>query len=238
MRIIVLTLFASALWLRASGSEIPLAVEGSGSKKVDALVLQLVSMRPAPHPSGYTGMTVEEDMALPYMTPQVGAAILNLKRMGTVIFPDLVKHLRDDRYSFSDVSACWANLTVGDAVLDVLSDGHYMIPGYKFRHTPSGSVVYLSFKDYLDARNPEKWAEWAKTKSRFQIQMDFIDWCVSKEQERGFTDEVQRKGVLARYAQAREEARKQYSEPGGAANRGQPVSSETNRTSATAGPGG
>src|ERR1039458_4801819 len=110
-----------------------------------------------------------------------------------------------------------------------------MIPGYKVRQTPSGSAPYLSFKAYLDARGPEDWASWAKSQTRLSIQLGFIDWCVSREHERGFTDEAQRKEVLASYAQAREEVRKQYSEPGGAANGSQPIRSETNTTSSAAG---
>jgi hypothetical protein len=176
-------------------------------------------------------------MAVPYMTPQVSNAIVQLKAMGTAVSPALVKHRRDDRYSFSIIVAAWDNCTVGDAVLDVLSDGHYMVPGYKFRKTPSGSAPYLSFKDYLDSREPTKWASWAKSKSRLDVQFDFIDWCISKEKERGFVDELQRKGVLARYAEAREDAKRQYSGPGGASNRNQPVHSKTNQTSAAAGSG-
>ena len=213
MRNLAFILLGSALPLLAL--DLPLTVEESGSKEVDALVLQLVSARPAPHPSGFTGTTVEEDVAVPYMTSQVSNAIAKLKAMGTTALPALIKHLRDDRYSYSTVVASWDNRTVGDAVLDVLSDGHYMVSGYKVRQSPSGSAPYLSFKDYLDTRGPEHWSSWAKSQTRLSIQLDFIDWCVSKEQERGFTDEAQRKDVLANYDLARKDARKQYSEPSG-----------------------
>jgi hypothetical protein len=214
MHTLAFILLGSALPLLAL--DLPLTVEDSGSKEVDALVLQLVSTRPAPHPSGYTEMTAEEDAAVPYMTSQVSNAIAKLKAVGTTGLPALIKHLRDDRYSYSTVVASWDNRTVGDAVLDVVSDGHYMVSGYKVRQSPSGSAPYLSFKDYLDARGSEHWGSWARSQTRLSIQLDFIDWCVSREQERGFTDEAQRKEVLASYDQARKEARKQYSEPDGA----------------------
>ena len=236
MRSLLLILVGLAAAVHAT--DIPLTVEESGSKDVDALVVQLVSTRPAPHPSGYSLTTADEDMAMPYMTAGVSNAMAKLKAMGTSIFPALVIHLRDDRYSFSDISAAWDNLTVGNAVLDVLSDNHYMFCGYKARQTPSGYAGILSFDDYLKAREPVKWAAWAKSKNRLEIQLDFIDWCVAREQERGFVDEAQRKALLKTYAEARETVRKQYSEPGGAANRGRPAASETNRTSAAAGPGG
>jgi hypothetical protein len=230
----ILLLLLLGLAVGVQGAEIPATVEESGSKAIDALVVQLVSARPPPHPSGYSLLTAGEDVAMPYMTARVSNAIAKLKAMGTAIFPALVMHLKDDRYSFSDISAAWDNLTVGDAVLEVLSDNHYMFSGYKARQTSSGFAGFLSFNDYLKARGPVKWAAWAKNKSRLDIQLDFIHWCVVKEQERGFIDEAQRKKVLNIYAEARETVRKQYSEPDGAANRGQPIPSDTNRTSAAA----
>ncbi len=232
MRGIFLILFRSAISIQAFAADIALGGENSGSKDVEALVLQLVSTRPAPHPT-----TLEEEMTIPYMTPQVSNAIAKLKAMGTTIFPALVKHLVDDRYSFSTIVAAWDNCTVGDAVLEVLSDGHHMFSGYKARKTPTGSAVYLSFRAYLRDREAEKGADWAKNRNRLEIQLDFIDWCVAKEEKRGFIDEAQRKHLIERYAEAREQVRNEYSEPSGAANRSQPVRSETNRTPAAAGSG-
>jgi len=214
--------------------DVQLTVEDSGLKEVDALVLRLISDRPAPFPSGYWGQAIDM-MPVPYVTLQVSDAMARLKQMGPPMFPALVKHLRDDRYSFSSISAAWDNLTVGDAVIEILSDGHYMYSGYKGRQTPSGFAVYLSFDAYLKDKGAEKWAEWAKDKTRLQIQMDFIDWCVVKEKARGFTDADQEKSLLARYQQARERVRKEYSEPDGAANGSQPIRSETNSTSSAAG---
>jgi hypothetical protein len=237
MRPLVLVLFGFALCLQALASDVPVTVIDSGSKEVDALVLQLVSRQPAPHPSGYSQMTVAEDMAGGYMTAQVSNAIVKLKAMGPAIFPALVQHLRDGRYSFSRISSAWENLTVGDAVVEVLDDGHYMHSGYKHRKTPSGTDgMYLSFKDYLKARGPEDWADWAKDKTRLAIQEDFIEWCVVKEKARGFTDADQEKSLLATYQRARERVRKEYSEPDGPANGSQPIRSETNSTSSAVAP--
>ena len=195
-----------------------MTVEDSGSKKVDTLVLQLISDRPAPFPSGYSGSAIDMMPGRPYMTAPVSNAIARLKAMGPPIFSALVKHLRDDRYSFSDISAAWDNHTVSDAVVEVLSDGHYMYSGYKGRKTPSGFAVYISFEDYLKDKGLEKWAEWAKDKTRFEIQMDFIDWCVAKEKARGFIDADQEKKLLVTYQEARERVRKEYSEQGAAGN--------------------
>ena len=211
----LLFLFAAVVSIAALAADLPLAVEDSGSKEVDRLVLQLVSTRPAPHPNGYSDMTAQEEMAVPYMTTQVSNALVRLKAMGPVIFPALVRHLRDDRYSFSVIVAGWLNLTVGDAVVEVLSDGHEMYSGYKGRERPSGWVAYLSFEDYLRAQGAEQWADRAKSKTRLEIQLDFIDWCVAKEEERGFTGEAQRERILQTYKQARDRVTKQYSKPAG-----------------------
>jgi hypothetical protein len=202
----------------------PVSVEESGSAKVDALVRNLVSKRPAPYRSGYPDPPTAVVFANRYSTPEVEAALKSLTEMGPAVFPALVKHLGDDRYSYSGVVAAWLNFPVGDAVVEVLDDGHYMHSGYKVRETPSGSDGgYLSFDGYLRARGAEAWAEWAKSKSRLEIQMDFIDWCIEKENARGFVDEAQKKQVLGNYESARQRVKKEYSEPGGAANDSQPI---------------
>jgi hypothetical protein len=205
------------LWMACAipawAADVQVQVQDSGSKAVDALVIKLVSARPAPFPSGYSDPEIDKlEFLNGYRTLQVSNAIASLRKMGPPIFPALIKHLHDDRYSYSEIIEAWDNQTVGEAVIDVLSDGHDMYSGYKWRHTPTGSGGnYLSFADYLKAKNPEKWAEWAKDKTKLQIQLDFIDWCVEKEKERGFTDEVQKKELLERYEQGRERVKKEYS---------------------------
>ena len=87
-----------------------------------------------------------------------------------------------------------------------------MHSGYKFRKTPSGSgAVYLSFNGYLKDHGVEAWADWAKSKSRLEIQIDFIDWCIVKENERGYVDEVQKKHIIQNYESAKQQVRKEYS---------------------------
>jgi hypothetical protein len=215
MRILAAVLVLATVELSSMATDLPMVVEDSGSKEVDKFVLQLVSTRPAPYPSGLWPIPAQAEtfIFMPYMSFQVSNAIVRLKEMGPSIFPYLIKHLRDDRYSYSDIVAAWLNHPVRDAVIEILSDGHYMFSGYKSRKTLVGSADYLSFEDCLTARNPEKWAAWASGKSRLQIQMDFIDWCISEEQKRGFMDEQQRKAVLGNYERAREEVRRQYSGP-------------------------
>jgi len=198
--------------LTSAAGEIPVTVEDSGSRDVDAWVRQLVSRRPAPYPSGYHRMFDNMVLARPYRTLEVEKAIEELKRMGPRVFPALVKHLADDRYCYSGVSAAWVNFSVGHAVVNVLSDGHYMHGGYKWRETASGSAGFPSFRDYLNARDPVKWARWASRKTRLEIQENFIDWCIALEEKRGFADETQRKQILGNYQRARERVAKEYAE--------------------------
>lgn len=131
--------------------------------------------------------------------------------MGPGIFPELIKHLADRRYSYSQIVAAWVNHNVGDAIINILCDEHYMHSGYKGREGPNGSELYLSFEQYLRAREIEKWADWASTKTKLEIQEDFIQWCILEEEKRGFTDEKQRERILRRYQDARAEVARHYS---------------------------
>ncbi len=209
----------------------PVAVEESASPKVDELVRGLVSSRPAPYRSG-SGAPLSVMLADRYSTPEVELALKALKAMGPAAFPALVKHLGDDRYSFSRVVQGWVNFSVSDAVIEVLDDGHYDHGGYLSREVPTGpGAGYLSFEAYLKARGAEAWAEWARSRSRLEIQMAFIDWCIEKEKERGFVDDPQTKRILGNYETARQRVKKQYSDAGGAVNRLEPTGSQTNRES-------
>jgi len=110
--------------------------------------------------------------------------------------------LKDDRYSYSYILAAWLNFSVGDAVIEILSD-HWDLPyEYKDRPTPSGEMNAFAFRDYLFERGPEKWAEWAKDKSRSEIQMDFLHWGLAKEEQRGFVNDQQRKEIVNAYKAA------------------------------------
>lgn len=233
MRPSVIAVLFTVLAYPVQAGDAPVTVENSGRKDVDALVLQLVSQRPAPYRSGDHHLEIDT-VNMPYMTPAVSNSISKLKQMGPSIFPALVKHLGDDRYSYSSISAAWDNFTVSDAVIEVLSDGHFMYSGYKGRETPSGSAGYLSFEDYLIDKRPEKWAVWAKDETRLEIQMDFIEWCVAKEKLRGFTDADQEKKLLTTYERAREKVRKEYSGQG-AAKGSQQFRPVTNSTPSAAG---
>lgn len=187
-------------------------VENSGNREVDALVSKLVSKRPAPYPAGEIDTPDAVVFADKYATAEVVASIKRLKELGPPIFPALVKHLYDNRYSYSMVVEAWVNCSVGDAIVEVLDDDHPMHCGYKWRDTPSGNGGgYLSFGHYLKDRDAAVWAEWAKTKSRLEIQLDFIDWCVRKENERGYVSDKQKADLLARYENARDKMKKLYS---------------------------
>lgn len=80
----------------------------------------------------------------------------------------------------------WYDQTVGGVVMDILSESLSDItwPGYIMRDTPTAPVTAPNFYDYFRDKGPAKWAEWAKNKTRVEIQMNFIDWCIAREQRR------------------------------------------------------
>lgn len=198
---------------RIDRHELEIVVEGSGSTEVDTLVKQLVSGRPAPYPDGYWPVPMEFVIGSGYATPEVSNAIVLLKLKGPNIFPYLITHLQDDRYCYSGSVQAVDNYTVGQTILDVLCDGELWGPVYmEGRNTPNGRCGFLTFAEYLKERDESKWAKWAKGKTRLQIQMDFIDWCVAKEEERGFVGDGQKAQLLARYEDFRERMKKKYSQ--------------------------
>ena len=65
-------------YFKIPGEGYPVSVEESGSAKVDALVRNLVSRRPAPYRSGYSDPPTAVVFADRYSTPEVEAALKNL----------------------------------------------------------------------------------------------------------------------------------------------------------------
>jgi len=182
----------------------PVYVENSGNAQVDALVAKLVSPVPAPYPNRIHDMTDPYFLAvLGNIDPQVAHAWSALEQLGTVVYPALIKHLRDDRYSFSRDVQAWRNHTVGDAVMEILAAGPTYYGVYPSRETPDGgSVSMLFFTDYLKEQDLEKWAQWATTVTKADIQIAFITWGMKKEEERGFTSPEDREAVLGDYRRA------------------------------------
>lgn len=185
----------SGVWFSAIGFIFGVPPTPSGNSdenQVDLLVVQLVSTRPPPK------LTSEGNWVPPvtpelYQIPQVAFAKLKLLKLGLSIFPWLIKYRNDDRYSYSTSQSmngpptpAWYDQTVGGVVMDILSESLSDItwPGYIMRDTPTAPVTAPNFYDYFRDKGPAKWAEWAKNKTRVEIQMNFIDWCIAREQRR------------------------------------------------------
>src|SRR5688572_10289639 len=115
------------------GQDLRISVAHSGSRAVDELVVGLVSRRPAPGPTSTEepkGLRQEgglgiASLSVRYATAEVEEAIYKLQALGPSAFPYLLKHLHDDRYSYSDQpfisginSEGWMNHSVGGAVYD------------------------------------------------------------------------------------------------------------------------
>jgi hypothetical protein len=215
-------IFMLVLSLACSGlaQELKLQVADSGSKEVDELVLQLVSRTPAPLPM--VGVKVPQKFGTAvlgggskgrYQNEEVATAVRKLTEMGPKVFPYLIKHLDDDRYCFSTLlpsapwDGGWINCSVGEAVDGILSEG---CEGsfYKIREGKTDKSLFPpSFHDFIEAAGGmEKWAAAAAKQTRSQIEVEFIDWCMKIERERGFVSEAGGKELMDRYQKRRDEA--------------------------------
>jgi hypothetical protein len=185
-------------------AQFAVSVEDSGSPEVDDLVRQLVSEKPPAYPSGSTHFYSNQSVSL-----KTEAAFEKLKGMGPAIFPALVKHMGDDRYSYSRVVQAWMNITVGDSVIELLSNFDDSGSWYLFREGPGGkSFSYPSFRDYLCAQGPDDWATWAKNKTMEEIGIAFIDWCIGFENRRGYISAAQKEEILKKYEDNRQRLRR------------------------------
>lgn len=197
--------------LSAEG-DVSLVVAESGSPAIDQLVLGLVSRRPAPLPMGGFLPGGAEDRMLNASgrcaTAGVEAAFQKLKALAPRDYPFLLKHAHDDRYSFSVIGphgsptmSGWMNRSVGGAIDQVLCNEMEWVGGYKTREAPGGNGgPPPRFSDFIEARGGlEKWVASVAALTRVQIDLQFLDWCVRLETERGFIDDEQRKWVLERY---------------------------------------
>lgn len=219
MKIVIvplLLLFLSPV-VRSEEQVLPIVVADSGSKAVDELVAKLVSRRPAPWrtdsevPEGWGRGFAASGR---YATAEVEAAIQKLQELGPSIFPHLLKHLDDDRYSYSDEpfisgmrGSGWMNHTVGEAVDLVLTNDLSWVSGYKLRESADGKAhTPLFIEDYIKTRGGlEAWVAAVKDRSRVEVFTEFIDWCVAEEKKRGFLDKEDEERVLEVYLEKRKE---------------------------------
>lgn len=197
--------------LSAEGDVSPVVVK-SGSPAMDELVLGLVSRRPAPLPMGGFLPGGAEDRMLNSSgrcaTAGVEAAFQKLKVIPPRDYEFLLKHAYDDRYSFSEIGphgsptmSGWMNHSVGHAIDRIFSNEMEWVGGYKTREAPGGKGgPPPRFSDFIEARGGvEKWVASVADLTRVQIDLQFLEWCVRLEMERGFVDDEQRKWVLERY---------------------------------------
>lgn len=212
--------------LSAEGDVSPVVVK-SGSPAMDQLVLGLVSRRPAPLPMGGFLPGGGEDRMLNAAgrcaTAEVEAAFQKLKAIPPRDYPFLLKHADDDRYSFSVIGphgsptmSGWMNHSVGGAIDRIFSNEMEWVGGYKTREAPGGNGgPPPRFSDFIEARGGlEKWVASVADQTRVQIDLQFLEWCVRLEMERGFVDDEQRKWVLERYGAKKREVQAARELPG------------------------
>jgi hypothetical protein len=134
-----------------------------------------------------------------WMDPQVAKAREKLISMGTRIFPELVKHFDDKRYSYSFCYAAWVDHPVGYAVQQIMEEvveGGFRPYGYKSRHNSNGSNGQPSFGQMMREIGAEKYAEHAKGVTTKQAEKEYVQWYMEKERSHGFKNKQQEQDIL------------------------------------------
>jgi hypothetical protein len=147
-----------------------------------------------------------------YATAEVEAALQKLQELGPSAFPFLLKHLDDDRYSYSDEpfisgmnGSGWMNHTVGEAVYLVLKNDLDWVGGYKLRDGADGRAhMPLRIEEYINTRGGlEAWVVAVKDRPRVEVFTEFIDWCMAEEKKRGFPSKKDEEWILGAYLKER-----------------------------------
>ena len=134
-----------------------------------------------------------------WMDPQVARARQKLISMGTPIFPELVKHLDDNRYSYSFCYAAWVDHPVGYAVQQIMADvvdEGFNPYGYKWRKNAGSSNGQPSFGEMMREIGADKYAAHAKGMTTRQAQKEYVQWYMEKEKSHGFKDKKQEQDIL------------------------------------------
>jgi hypothetical protein len=216
----VLGALALGVWLAGcQAGPPPAALDGAlpasprPADEVEVLIAELASPVPPPHPDqDHSAGLVQEEVpghpgthrlvgfATGYEHPRVAAATAALVAMGTRIYPRLVAHLDDERYSFSRVSAAWMNYSVGTRVREILAQGIELdAAGYKSRAHPGGEHVKPGFSEYLAGRDAAAWALAAAGSTKDRLRRDYVAWILEKERAYGFKDEAEAAAILGPY---------------------------------------
>jgi hypothetical protein len=134
-----------------------------------------------------------------WIAPQVANAREKLISMGTPIFPELVKHLDDKRYSYSFCYAAWVDNPVGYTVEQLMAavvGGKFRPYGYKSRDNSNGSNVQPGFGQMMREIGAGKYAEHAAAITRNRAEKEYVQWYMEKEKAHGFKSKQQEQHIL------------------------------------------
>jgi hypothetical protein len=201
VRIIATALFVLVACCNCAHTRVAVNNQQPPDAVVIPLINQLVSPVPAKYPSGETDLANVMEEINGYIHPKVERARLHLVEMGTDIYPILAEHIHDDRYSYSDVSAAWINISVGQMVVEIMAEGiQPHLGSYKFRKNPKGSNGPPSFAQMVkEFGGFEKYALHAKGRSKAELRNEYVQWLVAKERNYGFIDQAQQQNVIGAY---------------------------------------
>ena len=134
-----------------------------------------------------------------YEHPQVAKARATLVSMGTPIFPELIRHLEDKRYSYSFCYASWVDHSVGSTVGHIMAEvvgGRFHPSGYKWRKNAHGSNGQPTVGQMMREFGVERYAEHAKGMTRDEAEKEYVEWYMQKERGHGFVDAQQQEKIM------------------------------------------
>ena len=142
----------------------------------------------------------------------VSKAYYELKSMGKDVFPYLIKHFGDNRYSHERSYSTFISHSVGDAcqfLIDEQIDPRGI--SYKSRETPTGTTMgyAVQFEAYVKSKYGSYAAWWRNNRnlSLVEMRVDFCKWRINKEKQLGFVDDDQRNRMLETFDRMLENAK-------------------------------
>ncbi len=168
--------------------------------EIEKLVLELRSSNLDPAPFGWgTGIPINYDLEAQM---RVWRAQRNIRALGITAFPALVAHLEDKEYSDTEEYSELVSFSVGH-VCHRLIAAQVNIAGavHRFKDRKSQKTMYggTFFNTALNDKhegNVVKWWEANKQRNLEDIQLESIEWLITKEKELGFLSPEQEKKVL------------------------------------------
>jgi hypothetical protein len=134
-----------------------------------------------------------------YMHPTVRDALDVIDQATPDQFSLFIPYFNDQSYSYSLIYAAWNNISVGEALINSITNrcgAGTVKNGYKSRETPKGYVNQPSFIEMIYEVGQQKWAAQQSGKSIADIRAEYAVWYRAQEEALGFISEKQRREIF------------------------------------------